>query len=202
MWGMEDLSSDHDLFCCYATPSSEYLRTGNFHPTRAAKTHQIIDWQEYDFQYMEIGHLVNLLVKGNINAIWAVCSPIVHEDNSYLHNLIEIVKNNLSRASYASINGMAHSQLNDVIKRAAVKDPLKSKATACRTLVFGSNMLEGNGLKFEPATGEFTPKRIGEEFRRLEEAKENSSLLEEVNDKEFRDFLFGLRMDEIVKGVI
>jgi hypothetical protein len=97
---------------------------------------------------------------------------------------------------------MAHSQLNDVIKHAAVKDPMKSKATACRTLVFGSNMLEGKGLKFEPVFGDVTPKRIGEEFRRLELAKENSLLPEEVNDKEFRDFLFRLRMDEIVRNVI
>jgi predicted nucleotidyltransferase len=87
MWGMEKFASDYDLFHCYQQPAREYLRTSTFEKSRPAKKdYDLRDGvtRELDCQYMEIGHLVNLLKKGNVNAIWAVCSPVVHQNRQPL----------------------------------------------------------------------------------------------------------------------
>jgi predicted nucleotidyltransferase len=199
MWGMNKPDSDYDLYHVFQQPSSEYLRSSTFEKTRAAKSY-IYEGKEIDAQYMEIGHLVNLLKKGNVNAIWNVCSPIVHMDSEWLVKLREIIINNLSKSSYASINGMAHSQLNDVIKRATVKDPLKSKATTMRTLQFGVTMLMNHKIEFKPPEDEVTNENIGKWFRLLDVAKEKSMLPDEVNTKPFEDFLYDIRMSEIFDG--
>ena len=199
MWGMATPSSDYDLFHVFQQPSSEYLRTSTFEKTRGAKSY-FENNHEIDAQYMEIGHLVNLLKKGNVNAIWNVCSPIVHKDSEWLSKLRGVVINNLSKSSYASINGMAHSQLNDAIKRASVKDPLKSKATTMRTLQFGVTMLMNHKIEFKPPEDDVTNENIGKWFRYLDIAKEKSMLPDEVSVKPFEDFLYNIRMEEIFDG--
>jgi predicted nucleotidyltransferase len=199
MWGMATPSSDYDLFHVFQQPSSEYLRTSTFEKTRGAKSY-FENNHEIDAQYMEIGHLVNLLKKGNVNAIWNVCSPIIHMDSEWLEKLQNITVNNLSKSSHASINGMAHSQLNDAIKRASVKDPLKSKATTMRTLQFGVTMLINHKIEFKPPEDEVTNENIGKWFRLLDIAKEKSMLPDEVNSKPFEDFLYDIRMSEIFDG--
>jgi predicted nucleotidyltransferase len=199
MWGMATPSSDYDLFHVFQQPSSEYLRGSTFEKTRAAKSY-FENTKEIDAQYMEIGHLVNLLKKGNVNAIWSVCSPIIHKDSEWLSKLRDIVTDNLSKSSYASINGMAHSQLNDAIKRASVKDPLKSKATTMRTLQFGVTMLMNHKIEFKPPEDEITNENIGKWFRYLDLAKEKSMLPDEVDPKPFEDFLYDIRMSEIFDG--
>jgi len=199
MWGMATPSSDYDLFHVFQQPSSEYLRTSTFEKTHAAKSY-FENSREIDAQYMEIGHLVNLLKKGNVNAIWSVCSPIIYKDSEWLSKLRNIVTDNLSKSTYASINGMAHSQLNDVMKRASVKDPLKSKATTMRTLQFGVTMLMNHKIEFKPPEDDVTNENIGKWFRYLELAEEKSILPDEVNVKPFEDFLYDIRMSEIFDG--
>ena len=199
MWGMNNPDSDYDLFHVFQQPSLEYLRTSTFEKTRAAKSY-FENEKEIDAQYMEIGHLVNLLKKGNVNAIWNVCSPIVHKNSEWLTKLQNVVINNLSKSSYASINGMAHSQFNDVIKRATVKDPLKSKATTMRTLQFGVTMLMNHKIEFKPPEDEVTNENIGKWFRYLDIAKEKSMLPDETDPKPFEDFLYDIRMIEIFDG--
>ena len=199
MWGMNKPDSDYDLFHVFQQPSSEYLRTSTFEKTRTAKSH-FENEREIDAQYMEIGHLVNLLKKGNVNAIWNVCSPIVHMNSEWLEKLQNITVNNLSKSSYASINGMAHSQLNDAIKRASVKDPMKSKATTMRTLQFGVTMLMNHKIEFKPPEDEVTNENIGKWFRYLDVAKEKSTLPYEVDIKPFEDFLYDIRLSEIFDG--
>ena len=85
MWMMDDVSSDYDLFYCYQTPSTDYLRNGDFKNTRAARKFTVTG-NEYDAQYMEIGHLINLLCKGNVNAIWAVMSPLIYKPSLRIRN--------------------------------------------------------------------------------------------------------------------
>jgi predicted nucleotidyltransferase len=198
MWGMEEISSDHNLFICYLTSASEYLRTGNFHPTKPQKSFDK-DGVEYDVQQMEIGHLINLLIKGNVNAIWAVCSPIVVEKNDALNWLRRITINHLSKASYHSIRGMALSQYNDAKKRADTRDPQKSLKTAMRTIWFGCNMLNGLGVKFTPVTENVTETMIGQGFTRLQESYQNSQIREKPDENIFREFLLQIRLNEFRK---
>ena len=101
MWGMEKFASDYDLFHVYQTPASEYLVSGHFGNTRAAKIWTDSEGREIDAQYMEIGHLVGLLKKGNANAIWAVCSCVIHEDTEVLRQLKHITLQNIATDVYA-----------------------------------------------------------------------------------------------------
>jgi hypothetical protein len=202
MWGMAELSSDHDMFVCYQTPASVYLRTGNFIPTRPAMPHVTIGKEEYDFQYMEIGHLVNLLAKGNINAIWAVFSPIIHKNSYYLPLLRQLVEITLSKETYYSINGMAVSQLSDARKRVDARPPEKSLKTCVRTIDFGCRLLLGAGIVFSPITVDVTEEDCRQQFLRLEKAHEESRLPDKSAPAGFREFLFTLRMHEILENEV
>lgn len=194
---MEDISSDHDLFICYRDPATKYMSTSGFSQTRPMVKAQYLD-QWYDIQYMEIGHLIRLLIKGNVNAIWAVCSPLI-EDNKceYLFMLRNVTKDNLSKASYNSIRGMAISQLNDAQKRADVRDSQKSMKTAMRTLIFGTSLLWRRGINFAPYTQNVTETMIEGQLVYMERALATSSLPDKPDAQQFEDVLLKIRHDEL-----
>ena len=200
MWGMEKFASDYDLFHVYQTPASEFLISGNFGNTKAAKIWTDPQNREIDAQYMEIGHLVGLLKKGNVNAIWAVCSGVVHKDTEVLRQLKHITLQNLSKASYQSIRGMAISQLKDAEKRKEVKDPQKSLVTCQRTLLFGIKLLYGEGVDFKASWPmfEITKEACEANFIDLDVALQCSKLPEFPNPKHFDNFIYRLRMQEIL----
>jgi len=200
MWGQAEISSDHDLFCVYQTPAKEYMVTGNFNPTRAATPHVMIGGKEFDFQYMEIGHLMGLLMKGNINALWAVCSPIVWKDSEALKTLKEMSLRHLATSCYPSIKGMAISQWRDADKRKDVRPPEKSRVTCRRTLEFGSNLLLGGGVDFFSAKIEVSDSDCQDSFERLDYALLNSKLPERVSEEPFKRYLYGLRMIEVLEN--
>ena len=130
MWRMDKPDSDYDLFVVYMQSYREYMRKGSFVNTLPHKQY-MEDGKEIDAQYIEIGHLVSLLKKGNVNAIWGVCSPIVRVDHPILQSLRYILLGNLSKETYASVNGMAHSQMNDTKKRENVRVPGKESCDGC-----------------------------------------------------------------------
>jgi predicted nucleotidyltransferase len=205
MWGMEKFASDYDLFHCYQQPAREYLRTSTFEKSRPAKKdYDLRDGvtRELDCQYMEIGHLVNLLKKGNVNAIWAVCSPVVHQNSQTLRELKQITLDNLSRASYASIKGMAMSELSDATKRKDVRDPQKNLQTCIRTLWFGQDLFLGRKLSFTPVSSIVSEQMCSEEFAVLDSAYESSNMREKPDPVPFDDFLFRIRMKEILDNHI
>jgi hypothetical protein len=204
MWRMEKFASDYDLFHVYQTPSREYLINGNFGSTKPAKIWTDNKDREIDAQYMEIGHLTNLLKKGNVNAIWAVCSGVIHKDTDVLRNLREIVLNNLSKASYQSIRGMSISQLKDVEKRKGVRDPQKNLVSCRRTQLFGINLLLGSGISFCPtcSISEISVETCKNGFEDMKTALEISPLPEEPNPVPFDDFIYRLRMKEILDNNI
>jgi hypothetical protein len=201
MWGMADISSDHDLFFCYQTTASNYLRTGNFEPTRAQHKYVDGDGMEYDCQFMEIGHLVNLLMKGNVNMVWAVCSPIVHRHSNTLDRLKVLTESQLSKDSYASIKGMATSQFLDAEKRAEVRTKEKSLATCVRTLNFGVGLLYGRGCAFLPFWNA-TETMCKQSFEYLELAMKASTLPVHPRYDLFTDFLLAVRCIEIESHIM
>lgn len=171
MWGMEDLSSDYDLVTVYAVPTDDILM-GYGLPTGKRQQKYMDGDKEIDHQYIEVGHLINLLCKGNVNAIWIATSPLIHYVNgrytftvkedtsdipmidaysnrSFHGYLYRLVIKSLSKSSYNSIKGMAQSQYNDVVKRANIRDPNKSRMTALRTLSFGSHLLCCNDVNYK-----------------------------------------------------
>ena len=198
MWGMENFASDYDLFHVFQQPSSEYLRSSTFEKTHAAKTY-MQDGKEIDAQYWEIGHLIHQLKKGNVNAIWGVCSGVVWKSSNELKTLRDIVIANISKESYHSIRGMAMSQLSDATKRAAVRDPAKNLWTCARTLNFGCKLLGGDGVVFEkPEYYTVNEQRCITEFANLDTSFAESKLPDHVDPKPLEDFLWNIRMSEIL----
>lgn len=205
MWGMADETSDYDLFCCYNTPAKEYLRTGEFERTKPHKNF-IEDGKEYDIQYMEIGHLVKLLMKGNVNALWAVCSPIIHKENKILVELKDLTLNNLSLQSYASIKGIATSQFMDAEKRISVRSPQKSLKTCMRTLNFGCNLFAGGGVYFDGAYLNkydtfYNSFMCKQEFNRFDRIYAGSTIEKEPDYEQFYDFIVHFRLKEIEEHI-
>ena len=200
MWGMADISSDYDLFFCYRTPASVYLRTGNFDATRPQQKFNH-DGKEFDCQFMEIGHLIHLLMKGNVNAIWAVCSPIVHQSSDTRLELKDLVESQLSKDSYPSILGMATSQFKDAEKRAEVRGKEKSLATCVRTLNFGLALLNGRGCDFSPYW-DATPEICKQSFDDLEKAMFASTLPVHPRYDLFTDFLLAVRCIELESHIL
>jgi hypothetical protein len=155
-----------------------------------------------DVAGMEIGHLIHLLKKGNVNAIWSVMSPQVISSlignpfHSDLKDLRAVVRKNLSSVTYHSIRGMAMSQMSDAVKRSHVRPPDKSYATALRTINFGMRMLTADILDnaIDLETPQLTASMVLRAIKDLDEAFENSILPEAVAEKPFDDYLYYLRL--------
>jgi hypothetical protein len=170
-------------------------------PTTHQQKKYIRDGIEVDESFMEIGHLIGLIIKGNCNAIWSVCSPIVHKHHHYLDELENIVRKNPTRESYHSIKGMANSQYYDAVKRVDVRDPQKSLKTAYRTINFGIHLLYRGVFEFTPIEGYISNEDVIEHMARLDEAY-NDSKLYDVEDWEYRDFLEKIRLHEYVENIM
>lgn len=202
MWSMQTPESDLDLMLVYQEDTRNILEGRGIEKTRPDRSFMqhgtLIDQKE-----QEIGHLVNKLIDGNVNAIWTVCTPLVMHDHPYLHELREITVENLSKASYASIRGMTYSQIADIEKRKDVMPPFKSARTAMRTCHFGIFLLEQNRLDFnvKHLMG-MNPeeKDARHSLDMLENAYESSKLPERPDEKPFREFLFKIRMEQLTGG--
>ena len=76
MWKMENETSDIDLVMIYTVPTRRILRGEKF-PATIRQEMVARRGGIYDTLGWEIGHLIDLLIKGNINAIWYATSPLV-----------------------------------------------------------------------------------------------------------------------------
>lgn len=197
MWQMQTPESDLDLMLVYQESTRDILEGRGTHKTQPDRSfihHGVL----VDQKEQEIGHLVNKLIDGNVNAIWTVCTPLIIQDHPYLQELRKITEQNLSIASYASIKGMATSQFGDHTKRAKVMPEGKALKTAWRTCEFGQTLLLANKIKFKPVEGEISISDVEWILKELKISYENSPLPERPDEKPFRDFLFKIRMDELV----
>jgi predicted nucleotidyltransferase len=204
MWKMADLASDRDRIIVYQEPTKNILGGWHYEDTKPHKPVRVENGVDIDEQAMEIGHLINLLVKGNINAIWAVCSPIIIKNSPVLHLLRGVVQSEMSKASAASIKGMSVSQAADTEKRPVMATNSKGLRTAIRTLRFGITMMNEHKFVFEPISylNVTDAKRIyTETLKDFEESIKNSTLPERPDENRLRDILFNLRVGEL-EGVI
>jgi predicted nucleotidyltransferase len=153
MWGMRSLSSDYDLVVVYSENVLDILAGHRYTANLPCENGVVIDGHDYDFSYMEVRHLVWLLVKGNINAFWAVLSPQVIVTSPVHKKIARYVRKYPTRAIMPSLEGMVLSNLSDTRKRATVRSPEKSLKTAMRTVQFGMNLYWKGEYMFEPVTG-------------------------------------------------
>jgi len=196
MWGMQNEVSDIDLVMIYIVPTRSILRGERvLHTVRqeiAARKGEI-----YDTLGWEIGHLINQLIKGNINAIWYVNSPLVIKPSIVQEELSALVQANLCRESYHSIKGMAESQIKSEEKP---KITGKGYRTALRTINFGIRLLSEGRICFAPVLQTPTVRDVMEKMGQLQEAYEASRLPDLPDEDAFRDFLLRLRLEEMAEG--
>jgi hypothetical protein len=193
MWGMQNEESDIDLVMIYIVPTRVLLRGERILPTVrqeiAAQKGEI-----YDTLGWEVGHLINQLIKGNVNAIWYVTSPLVIKPSIIQEELSALVQANLCKKTYCSIKGMAESQIKSEEKP---KIAGKGYRTALRTINFGLKLLREGRISFAPVLHTPGAREVMERMSQLEEAYE-ASLLPDLPDEEaFRDFLMRLRMADM-----
>jgi predicted nucleotidyltransferase len=161
MWAMQNFTddhgtSDHDLIVIYRASTKDILKGRSINSTLPCKHHIMIDGQEYDFSYLEIGHFCHQLKKGNVNMIWALLSPLVVYKQPVMHVLHDIISQVHTADIVSSGIGMTLSQLKDVTKRAEQRSPEKSLKTAYRTANFVLNHLTTGKFEFEPVLFDVT----------------------------------------------
>jgi len=143
MWGMDHVDSDHDIIVIYSVPTKTILRGDKYKSNLPSKHHIEIECSLYDFQFIEIGHFVNLLKKGNINAVFAILSPlsvVMQDEIKELRKVISSIE--FTTAMIPSTIGWAKSQLADMEKRKDTRDPTKSLRCAYRTTKWMSDFLQ------------------------------------------------------------
>ena len=186
MWGMQNLESDIDLVMIYIAPTKRILRGERIPPTIRQ---EIADrgGEVYDTLGWEIGHLINQLIKGNVNAIWYVTSPLIIKPSPIQKELSVLVQANLCRETYRSIKGMAESQIKS--EEGAAKKPGKGYRTALRTINFGITLLSEGRICFAPVLHIPGVEEVMEKMVQLEEAYKTSSLPDLPDEEAFREFL-------------
>ena len=200
MWGMQIQESDIDLVMIYIAPTRAILRGERISPTvrqqitaRGGEIYDTLGW--------EIGHLINQLIKGNINAIWYVTSPLIIKPSIIQEELSALVEANLCRKTYHSVKGMAQSQIKSEEKPGEnPRTTGKGYRTAQRTINFGIKLLLEGKICFAPALRTPGAEEIMEKLQQLEEAYEASPLPDRPDEDAFREFLLRLRMDEMTNG--
>ena len=203
MWNMfQPGKSDHD-YCTIRQFTTKLLLSGYKNPgtwPSQIKNNEL-NGVTIDQNYLEIEHLVGQLLKGNINALWYVMSPIVIKDHPYLHELRKIIIDNPSKLPYHSIRGMAISQQRDEIKRPVLAKG-KGYRTAIRTLLFGQYLLKDWEFNFNVKElydiENVTTEEVNYHIERLERTYINSELPTEIDDYPFRHFLYKVRCNELL----
>jgi hypothetical protein len=199
MWSMQNEESDIDLVMIYTAPTKSILRGERISPT-ARQQITSRGGEIYDTLGWEIGHLINQLIKGNVNAIWYVTSPLVIKPSTIRDELSALVHANLCRQTYHSIKGMAESQIKSEEK--PMENPKvagKGYRTALRTINFGIVLLTEGRISFAPVLHTPGAGEVMKRMRRLDEAYETSRLPDRPDEDAFREFLLRLRMDEMAR---
>lgn len=194
MWGMQSPESDIDLVMIYTAPTRSILRGVKIPPTirqeiaaRGGEVYDTLGW--------EIGHLINQLIKGNVNAIWYVSSPLIIKPSPVQEELSALVQVNLCRETYQSLKGMAESQIKS--EGEAARSPGKGYRTALRTLNFGITLLKEGKISFAPVLHTPEAGEVMEKMRQLHEAYAASSLPDLPDEEAFRDYLMRLRIENL-----
>ncbi len=210
-WNMQRPDSDIDTFEGFIYPSKDILL--GIQGKDSLVTHGEVN----DESSHEIGVVIEQLLKGNFNFVVGVCSPVVEEDKyGYLAELRDIVKRNLAKNIYHSTMGLAYhnykkyiigneyrtvllngGEITNIPKKILTSFEIQKKTNqVVRSLMFGHWILKENKINYFKIADQ-EPSEIQYWMNRLDEAYKLSELPESPDPKEFRDFLYKLRIDEL-----
>jgi predicted nucleotidyltransferase len=196
---MNTPESDIDIFSAYIVPTKDILSGVNSgygsHCSGSADPGKI------DKVSHEIGKIVEQLIKGNINYLIGTLSPLItFQHNKWLSELKSIVfEYGQTKACTHSIRGLAvHNYKKYVVGSDTAREyPIIKKCnTINRTLLFGINLLAGNGFKFTPVIKQ-TPEDVRRMLQKFDYAVIESELPERNNPKPFHDYLLKIRLSEL-----
>lgn len=192
MWGVQHEGSDEDHFLCYLVPTKGILSGELVFPVRFSHFEH---GEMRDTSAHEAQSVVEQLIKGNVNFLWGVMSPIVVKTSDWHEELKEIVRRNLAKNCYDSIHGLAVHNYKKYIESG--KDASEKRCnTIARTINFGILILTRGEFKFVAVT-RATPDIIVKGIEVLDEAHNASELPEKPNEAEYREWLFKLRLADL-----
>ncbi|HDM35643.1 MAG TPA: hypothetical protein ENG09_00110, partial [Candidatus Syntrophoarchaeum butanivorans] len=92
MWAMNRPDSDIDLFTVFQVPSKTILVGDSYEKSK------FIQKNGEDIHMHEVGKVVEMLIKNNVNFVWGVTSPLfVEGDERIYKELGEIARSLLSK---------------------------------------------------------------------------------------------------------
>jgi predicted nucleotidyltransferase len=197
MWKMNRPDSDKDYYNAVLGDSKHILLGDNYDRSK-----QVING-ETDETTFEVGKTIRELLKGNVNHIWGVTSPVIEIDSKELQDLKKLYGQNICKNCFHSIRGLAKHNITHFLeqKREIDDNPRlfeKKLNTIARSLKFGINILDGKGLQYEPTSYLIKDKEIIYTLlKELETAYENSSLPEEPDPDPFFNWLLKLRLRDL-----
>lgn len=195
MWGMGNEDdpikglSDHDIFVVYQVPTKMILSGYKIKDNLPNKHDITINGKQFDFSFMEIGHLINLIIKGNINAIWGLTSSIIYE--SSIDNIMDYVIKNINNLDiFPSTIGMSTAQLIDSTRRARVRSLEKSINCAYRTLMWAKNINDYGTINYELECNNPTKEEC---YNLIEQIKNCECEKNKIHELYLRECLYKIR---------
>ena len=204
MWRMNHDKSDFDIFQAYVESSREILRG-----TASLKSSQD-KCDNTDYAIHEIEHIIRHRLKGNVNFLWGIHSPIIITDSDALQVLRGISAKNISKNCFHSINGLAKKNMKKYIEGTPPSweelHPMdleskrqKKSRIIYRTLHFGIVILKTRLFEFRPIGKVITPKELDDMKEELNLAYDESELPESPDEEPFREFLENVRI-KVLQG--
>lgn len=192
MWKMNHENSDIDVCTVYLQDSKEFI-LGN--RPKGKQTQE----GDYDYTYYELGLFIKNLIKGNVNYLWGIMSPIViGKYKSAFEELRQIVSTNLAKNCYHSVNGLAKHNIYHFINggdKYSAKYKKKLNVIG-RTLKFGINILTWGKCMFEKVNIE-NDEELYVLKESLNKAYMYSSLPETPNPEPFEKYLIKWRIHKM-----
>lgn len=192
MWGMNRPDSDVDIFEAYSVPTKSILRG------RARQNSHNSKIDGNDIAKHEVEKVMEMLIKGNLNFVLGVMSPIIIQDSHELQLIRSIFKQNLSKNIYHSIHGMAVHNYQKYFEKE--KDVTwKKLAQVLRLLNFGNTLLLEEKVEFKAIPWETTIHidEIRQKILDLDRAYGESNLPGAPDEELYRDWLEVIRMNDL-----
>ena len=195
MWKMATPQSDMDIFVCEIASSKDILIGKTFKPV---ETHLPKD--KIDMSSFEIGHVINMLIKGNINFVWGLTSPEITTTSKAHEELMDIYTQQMAKNIYHSTNGLFVHNYRDYVEK--TKTPKQKRIWMMyRTLQFTTRLLDTGVFDYSPTTKEVTVEMLKEAHEDLHNAYAASDLPEVPDPAPFMEFLYELRILDLCDAI-
>ena len=197
LYGMNGPNSDIDYFKVYVDLSDDILLG-----IADQKSSSYKDSDGNDIASHEIGHVINNLLKGNINYIQGVTSPLVHSGANDVYPLNVLTRATISKNCFGSINGLAKGNYEKYIiknTKGRHEGGLQKKINIiCRELEVGIHIMDTGKIDFLNHKSFYGVEDIEGLLEDFIISKENSSLPDYPPTFPFHDYLLDIRYKYLV----